>query len=65
MAQEELVTINPVTWYPTWYPDPNCQYFYYPWGYYHNTYHYPYQYYPPALYCPYCGKKLKAHVCGE
>lgn len=39
-----------------WYPYPNYQFWYYPYGYY---------YYPPFLYCPYCGKKLDAHICGE
>ena len=58
MGQEELVTTDPTQWYPTWYPYPDYQYWYYPYGYY-------YWQNPPAIYCPYCGNKLKAHVCGK
>ncbi len=69
MTQESLVTFNPINSYPTWYPYPDYQYWYYP-------YYWPYQYfyypdqpynYPPAPvnYCPYCGKKLEAHKCTE
>ena len=60
MLQEESVAINPINYYPTYYP---YDYNYYPpqyWGDYY--YHY---YAPPFSYCPYCGKKLEAHICGE
>jgi len=55
--------------YPTvpWNPYPYYYYWYYPYwydpyGYYPNGY-----YYYPQLYnyCPYCGKKLGQHICGE
>ncbi len=45
----------PVTPYPL-YPYPDYQYWYYP-----NSWYW----YQPSVYCPYCGKKLETHECGE
>jgi len=51
-----------------YYPDysPTYYYEYYPNPYPYLYSPYPIYYYPPQyLYCPYCGKKLDAHKCGE
>ena len=58
-----------VNYIPTYSPDDYCDSYpdYQDWDYPYDWYcPYGYYWYPqPYQYCPYCGKKLEAHVCGE
>ena len=58
--EETQVTYTSYTVFPGgyyWYNNPGYPDWWYPYGYY---------YYPQLFsYCPYCGKKLEPHVCGN